>query len=315
MTIINPHIHGIASVDPAHLALRKTAARASIAVAGFLMAVKLYAFLATDSVSVLSTLMDSTFDTLASIVTFFSVMHAARAADENHRFGHGKLEALSALGQGIFVSGTAAFLFYESIGRIITPRQIETPETGIAIMVISILLTLVLVRFQTYVIRKTQSVAIAADHLHYKGDLLLNISVIAALALSGLTTWPYFDPLFGIVIAVALFRGAKNIFCDSFDILMDKELPEEDRTRITALVTSHPAAQAVHDLRTRSTGERIFIEFHLELDGEMSLHKAHDVTEEIEKILFDAYPKSEVLIHQEPAGIADHRIDNVIQST
>jgi len=219
------------------------------------------------------------------------------------------------LGQGIFVSGTAAFLFYESIGRIITPKQIETPETGIAVMILSIILTLVLVRFQTHVIRKTQSVAIAADHLHYKGDLMLNVSVIVALALSGLTTWPYFDPLFGIIIAAALFRGAKNIFQDSFDILMDKELPESDRARIMALVTAHPAAQAVHDLRTRSTGERIFIEFHLELDGSMSLDKAHDITEEIEKILFDAYPKSEVLIHQEPAGIADHRIDDVIQST
>jgi ferrous-iron efflux pump FieF len=140
----------------------------------------------------------------------------------------------------------------------------------------------------------------------------MNLSVIAALGLSLATAWPYFDPLFAGVIALVLLRGAYGIVHESFDILMDRELPHEDRERIIAIVGAHPSVVSVHDLRTRSTGERVFIEFHIELDGDMTLNRAHDITEDIERLIYEAFPKAEVLMHQEPAGIEDHRLDNQI---
>lgn len=311
MSIANPNLH----VDPKtdrDIKLRKWAAVSALSVAMILIGIKFVAFVITDSVSLLSSLMDSTFDALASIVTVFSIVHAATPADENHRFGHGKMEALSALGQAVFIFGSAAFLLFEAARRFFYPQIVKSPDAGIIVMVVSIVLTFALITFQKFVIMRTKSVAISADHLHYKGDLLMNLGVFTALALTHYTKWPYFDPLFATIIALSLLWGARNIASESFDILMDRELPQEDRDKIITLVTAHAAVQAVHDLRTRNTGERVFIEFHLELDGDMSLNKAHDITEQIEGLLYEAFPKSEVMIHQEPAGIEDHRIDNVV---
>lgn len=312
MSIANPYLQGFSKDDIKGTQLKKWAATASLSVAIILITVKLFAYLVTDSVSLLSSLMDSTFDAVASLVTILSIIHAATPADEDHRFGHGKMEALAALTQAVFIFGSAAFLFFESIHRFIEPQRVREADIGIGVMIGSIVLTGLLVVFQNYVIRKTKSVAIAADHLHYKGDLLMNLGVFAALSLSYYSRWPYFDPLFATLIAVSLLWGAKSVSLEAFDILMDKELSPEQRDKIIACIRKHPAVRSVHDLRTRSSGERIFIEFHLELDGSMSLNRAHDVTEEIEKILYDAFPKSEVLIHQEPAGIDDHRLDDKI---
>jgi ferrous-iron efflux pump FieF len=311
MSIANPYLHGILD-DKSSVSLRRWAAVASLGVGIILVAVKFAAFVMTDSVALLSSLMDSSFDAVASLITMLSIIHAATPADEEHRFGHGKLEALSALGQAVFIFGSAIFLIFESIRRCFTPMRVHDADIGIYVMVLSIVMTAVLIVFQMYVIKKTKSVAIAADHLHYKGDLLVNLSVFIALALSFYSPWPYYDPLFAGAIALGLLYGAYSITQESFDILMDKEIPNAERDRITALVTAHKGVSAIHDLRTRNTGERIFIEFHMEVDGTLTLNAAHAITEEVEKILYEAFPKSEVLIHQEPAGIDDHRLDNII---
>lgn len=310
MSIANPYLHTEHPDNANSLKLKKWATVASLSVATILISTKFFAYLLTDSVSILSSLLDSTFDAMASLVTMLSIAHAASPADENHRFGHGKIEALAALGQAIFVFGSSAFLLFASARRFIDPQPIKEVESGIIVMILSIVLTFALVAFQHYVINRTKSVAIKADHLHYKGDLLMNLSVFAALVLSQYSRWPYFDPAFAAIISLALLYGAKGISREAFDILLDKELPEETRQKIIETVQKNPKTRAIHDLRTRSTGERIFIEFHLELDGGMSLRAAHTVTEEVEKALFDAFPKSEVLIHEEPAGIDDHRLDD-----
>ncbi|MDE1151994.1 MAG: cation diffusion facilitator family transporter [Micavibrio sp.] len=310
MSIANPYLHG--ENDLKNTNLKKWASVGSMSVAGILIVVKMTAFFVTDSVSLLSSLMDSCFDAFASLMTMLSIMHAATPADEEHRFGHGKLEALSALAQAVFVFGSGAFLIFESVHRFIEPQRIKDPTIGISVMVMSIVLTFFLILFQMYVIRRTKSVAISADHMHYKGDLLMSLGVFAAMALSYYSKWPYFDPIFASIIALSLLYSAWSITRESVDILMDKEIPTADREKILQLVTAHPGVQAVHDLRTRSTGDRIFIEFHLEIDGNLTLKRAHDITEQVEKIIFDAFPKSEVIIHQEPAGIDDHRIDNII---
>lgn len=312
MSIANPYLHSKNPNDEKTVTLKKWATVASLSVATVLLTIKLIAFLVTDSVSLLSSLMDSSFDALASLVTMLSVRHAATPADEEHRFGHGKMEAVAALGQAIFIFGSALFLLFESAHRFIAPQSVKEPHIGIMVMILSIVMTGFLIIFQQYVIRKTESVAISADYLHYKGDLLMNLSVFGALALSYYSSWAYFDPLFASIIALSLLYGAKQVSAEAFDILMDKEISTTDREKIITLVTAHPAVEAVHDLRTRNTGERIFIEFHMELDGNLTLNRAHDITEEIEKVIYDSFPKSEVLIHQEPAGIDDHRLDHKI---
>lgn len=312
MSIANPHlVAGSPAVARATL-LKRWAVVVSFSAAVILVTVKFFAFLVTDSVSLLSSLMDSSFDAIASLVTMLGIIHAASPADEEHRFGHGKIEALAALGQAIFVFGSSVFLVFEAFSRFIQPHQIKEPFIGAGVMMFSTAVTAIVVAVQYYVIRKTSSVAIRADHLHYKGDLLMNISVFIAILLAYYSRWPYFDPLFALIIALVLLWGVKSITREAFDVLLDKELPVEERGHIIETVMKHPLAKAVHDLRTRSTGERVFIEFHLELDGGMTLNRAHDVTEEIEKTLYDRFPKSEVLIHQEPAGIQDHRHDDIV---
>jgi ferrous-iron efflux pump FieF len=312
MSIANPYLYGADARSASDTRLKKRVARAGVATAFILLGVKFFAFLSTNSVSVLSSLMDSAFDILASIVTLTGIIHAAAPADKDHRFGHGKIESLSALAQAVFVLGAGVFLFAESIRRFVTPQEIDKPLVGIAVMLFSIVMTAALLWFQRRVIRKTQSVAIKADQLHYKGDILMNFSVLAALGLGAVVDWPYFDPLFSLAISFRLFFGAWQIGRESFDILLDREIPDQDRDRIISVVTLHPEVTGVHDLRTRHTGDRTLISLHVEMNPEMSITRVHSVMDEIEKTVFDAFPKSEILIHPEPAGLKDHRIDDIL---
>ena len=317
MSIANPYLEENlkhkSSVSPEHAKLRRRATLFSVTVAVILIVAKLIAYVQTESVSILSSLLDSTLDAVVSLLMLFSVRAAMTPADSDHRFGHGKLEPLASLGQAFFIGASAVFLVYEALFRLAKPEAVSAPGLGVAAMVLSIVLTLFLVAYQTYVIRKTNSVAIQADSLHYKGDLLMNLGVIVALGLSYYTDFPYFDPGFAIVVAVILINSSWKIGHDSVAMLMDKELPEADREKIETLVTLHPKVFSIHDLRTRSSGVQCFIEFHLEMDGKMSLHDAHDVTEEIEMKLYEAFPTAEVIIHQEPAGIDDDRLDDRLE--
>lgn len=314
MSIANPYLNPSAPDEIRSMKLRRWAAAGSLSVAAILIITKFIAYTVTDSVSIMSSLMDSTFDAVASAVTLFSIIHAATPADEQHRFGHGKMEAMAAFGQALFIFGSAGYLLFESAHRFMQPTPVKNMPIGMAVMVLSIILTIGLVSFQRYVIRKTKSVAISADHLHYKGDLLMNLSVLAAIILSYFRQWPYFDPLFAAGISLVLLYGAKKIGAESLDILMDKELSDEDRATIEKLVRNHKDVLTIHDLRTRSTGQQVFIEFHIELDGDLTLKKSHDITEELELALYKAFPKSEILIHQEPAGIDHHRLDDQIKT-
>ncbi len=297
--------------DPATLdQLRRTATFASVGVASLLIVVKFGAYLLTGSIAILSSLVDSTVDALASIVTLLGVRQAMRPADEKHRFGHGKFEPLAALAQALFISGSAVMLAYEAINRLVRPQPVEQDLLGVATMVFAIAVTGTLVLFQRHVIRRTGSVAISADSIHYSGDLFVNLAVIAALLLTRWTGQPYFDPVFALGIAAFLLASAWRITRTSVDILMDKELPMADRQRIRAIVLAHPETRGLHDLRTRSAGDRVFIEFHLELDGHLTVDAAHDITDEVEARVAEAFPNAEVMAHQEPAGLQDDRLDH-----
>lgn len=292
--------------------LRRIATRASVTVASCLIIAKLAAFLATDSVSILSSLIDSSTDLLASLVTLVAVRQAMRPADADHRFGHGKAEALAALAQSAFIGGSALILSFEAIRRLFRPELVTDSAIGIGVMVLSIILTGALIALQRHVVQVTGSVAISADRWHYTGDLLTNTAVILALLLTAWSGIAYFDPLFGLGIAAFLLNGARRVAVEALDVLMDRELPDAERDRIIAAVMTHPEARGVHDLRTRSDGSNSFIELHLELDPRLTLAAAHDITDRIERSLCRYFPRSEVIIHQEPAGLKDERLDERI---
>ena len=293
-------------------ALRRWAAYASISCAALLIAVKLGAYLVTGSVAILSSLIDSSVDALASVVILVSVLHAQRPADLSHRYGHGKAEALAALAQAAFVTGSAVALGYQAIQRLVYPVAVKDELVGVAVMLFATVATGALVAFQRHVIARTGSIAIDADSLHYRGDLLINAAVIAGLLLAAYTGLPQLDTLFGVGIAAYLVYHAWGIGRGALDQLMDRELSGVDREKIEELVMAHPETRGMHDLRTRSAGNTVFIELHLEMDRTLTLDQAHDITDQVELILTDAFPKAEVIVHQEPEGLEDARLDQRI---
>ncbi len=282
--------------------LMRLATYASMTVAIVLILTKTVAWVMTDSVSLMATLIDSCLDALASLVNLIAVRHALTPADKQHRFGHGKAEALAGLGQATFITGSSLFLILEAISHLLHPQPIMAMGVGIAVMIISIAATVGLLIFQKYVISKTGSTAIKADHLHYKTDLLVNGSVIVALLLAWYG-WPGFDAVFALGIAAYILYSAWEIASESFDLLMDRELPAEDRERIKAIARNHPQTRGMHDLRTRKSGTTVFIQLHLELDDQLTLIQAHAIADDVEERIRASYPDAEVIIHEDPASL------------
>lgn len=280
--------------------LMRLATYASVSVATTLILVKAGAWWMTDSVSLLSSLVDSLLDAGASLLNLLAVRHSLTPADEDHRFGHGKAESLSALGQAAFITGSGVFLAWEAIHRLVSPQEVQHGLIGIVVMVVSILLTLGLVRFQLHVLRRTRSAAIGADSLHYQGDLLMNAGVIVALVLSAELGLFIADPIIGFLIAAYILYNAWGILRSSINELMDRELPEEDRLTIARLALAHREVCAIHDLRTRSSGRDHFIQLHVEMDGQLPLVQAHDIADAVEAEIRAAFPDAEVLVHQDP---------------
>ncbi len=291
--------------DPEAARLMRRAAYAAVAVAGVLILAKLVAWTLTGSVAMLSTLIDSMLDALASGVNLFAVHHATQPADREHRFGHGKAEAIAGLGQAAFVTGSAVFLLFAAGHRLFDPVPIGSGTVGIAVMLFSIAMTVGLVTYQRKVIRRTGSVAISADSLHYLGDVLVNVGVIVSLLLAAGLGLALADPIFGIAIALYILSNAWVIAREALDILMDRELDDEDRQRIVDIARSHPEVLALHDLRSRRSGTRAFIQVHLEMDGALSLYRAHAIADQVEAEILEAFPNAEVIIHQDPAGIPE----------
>ena len=285
--------------------LMRWATYASTATAALLIAVKLAAWGATGSMALLSTLIDSVLDLAASALNLMAVHHALQPADNEHRFGHGKAEALAGLGQAAFIAGSGGLLLIEAGGRVVSPEPITHGEWGIGVMVFSILATMALVAFQRHVIARTGSLAISADSLHYAGDVLINLSVIVSLLLAMGPGWIVADPLFAMGIAGWLLVNAWTIMRGSLDTLMDHELPEADRERIRAIARAHPGVLSFHDLRTRTSGRQGFIQIHLELPGELPLVQAHGIADDVERAIQAEFPNFEVIIHEDPSGLRE----------
>ncbi len=294
--------------------LTRGAAFASIALALFLAVLKGWAVWRTGSTAMLGSLADTALDLVASISTLAGVWVAAMPADEDHRFGHGKAEALAAMTQVILIVLSAGGIAFRAITVLIEGGRTEAAEQGILVSVIAIGATFALLAWQRHVIRRTGSLAIRTDNVHYQSDLLLNLAVIAALVFDQYLGFGQADPLFGLAIAAWLLWGAWRASREAIDNLMDREWPEEKRLRFVERAATHPELSKLHDLRTRTSGNRDFAQFHVDLPPAMTVAEAHEVIERVEKDLCAAFPDLELLIHIDPEGHVDEPGNRLVET-
>ena len=279
--------------------LLRLATRASLAVACILVVSKAIAWWLSDSVSLLAGLTDSALDAVASLLNLLAVHYALRPADDDHRFGHGKAEALAGMAQALFIGASAVLIGVQAVSRLQSPQPLGDTAAGIGVMLLSLVLTVALLALQRKVIKATGSTAVRADSLHYRSDLLLNGSILLALLLAGYG-WPQLDALFGLGIALYILWSAVQIARESTAILMDRELPGDVAEQMLALVTAIPGVLGAHDLRTRVSGSYWFVQLHLELPGTLSLHDAHALCVQASAVIRERYPQADVMVHADP---------------
>jgi len=296
------------TVPQHHARLMRLATFAALATALSLALAKAIAWWLSGSVSLLAGLTDSLLDGAASLLNLLAVHYALRPADDDHRYGHGKAEALAGLGQALFIGASALLVGVHAIDRLQEPRPIAATSLGIGVMLLSLLMTIALLLFQRHVVRLTGSTAIRADSLHYRSDLLLNSSILLALLLARYG-WPQMDALFGMGIALYIFWSATQIVREAAAVLMDQELDPLISARMHALACAVPGVLGAHDLRTRISGTRWFVQLHLELPGELSLAHAHALCEQVEAAIHAEYPRAEVLVHADPCQAKASRQD------
>ena len=294
--------------------LTRSAAFASIGMAVFLAALKLWAVWRTGSTAMLGSLADTTLDLVASVATLIGVWVAAQPADESHRFGHGKAEALAAMFQVILIVLSAGAIAFRAVLRLAEGVRTQAAAEGIGVSAIAILATLALLAWQRHVIRQTGSVAIRADNVHYQSDLLLNLAVIAALAIDQYLGFAEADPLFGLGIAAWLLWGAWRASTEAVEQLMDREWPEEKRLRFVECAARHPELSKLHDLLTRTSGNRDFAQFHVNMPAAMSVAEAHAIIERVEQDLCREFPDLELLIHIDPEGHVDEPGNRLVEA-
>ncbi|MGN2623042.1 divalent metal cation transporter FieF [Stutzerimonas balearica] len=290
------------SVSAEHARLLRRASGAALAVALFLALSKAVAWWLSGSVSLLAGLTDSLLDGAASLINLLAVHYSLRPADDDHRYGHGKAEALAGLGQAAFIGVSALLVGAQGVDRLLHPQPLGAPLVGIVVIIVSLLLTAALLAYQRHVVRLTGSTAIRADSLHYRSDLLLNLSILVALVLASYG-WARLDAVFGIAIAFYILWSAASILREAAAVLMDTELSPEIGEDMQRLARNVPGVLGCHDLRTRISGTRWFVQLHLELPGELSLSRAHALCDEVEAAIKAHYPRAEVLVHADPQEV------------
>lgn len=273
---------------------------ASVGVAIVLVVIKGAAAHTSGSNAVLASLADSGLDLIASFVTLLSVRFAQTAPDEEHRFGHGKAEALAGVFQAGLVAVSCALICASSIDRLLNPKPLAVEGVAISVMIVSILLTAALVTFQTWAVKQTKSIATKGDRAHYMSDLLSNLVALIGIYVAGTFGWHQADALAGLFIAIWLSVGAWHIASEAASHLLDKEAPDATRERIRLLVADSAEKLEIHDLRTRISGPWLHIQFHLDLPSEMALVEAHKILVAAENRIRTEFPDADIIIHPDP---------------
>lgn len=293
--------------------LTRAASMISLCVALILVGVKFWGWYATGSISLLTSAADGFVDVLASLVTLIGVRYAIRPADRGHRYGHGKAEAVAAFVQALLLAGVGIILGIKSAERAFNPEPLEQLGLGIWVIIISSFAAMGLVMMQGYVVKRTGSTAIAADRAHYVTDVAVNIAVLCALVLHKLFGWVRADALGAIAISIYMLWNARGMALNALTQLLDRELSTRDRERIRDAVLSCEGVQGVHDIRTRNGGDRVFVEFHVEVEGSLSVDIGHDIGDAAEAAVRRIFQAADVTAHLEPAGIVDERLDDLIK--
>jgi ferrous-iron efflux pump FieF len=296
--------------------LRQFASQVSLVVAVILVGVKLTAWVMTGSVALLASAVDALVDAGASLVTYFGVRYAIRPPDRDHRFGHGKGEAIAGFTQSTFLAGAAAVLAFQSLERLFFPHPTASLDIGAWVIAGSLVAATALVAMQTWVVKKTGSTAIAADRAHYMTDIAVNAGVLVALGVTRFTGWERADPIFAFAISGYMLWNAHNIAKEVLTQLLDQELPVKDRRQIEDIVRGCAGVRDIHDLRTRHAGDRVFVEFHLEVDEQLTVKQGHAIGDLVETAVINLLPGVvEVTAHLEPFGINDERLDDRVNET
>ncbi len=290
--------------------LNVSAGAAAIAVALILVAAKSWAWAATGALSVAASLVDSALDLVVSIANLAAILYAAKPADEDHRFGHHAIEDIAALAQAVLVALAGAALGWRGIERLLAPQPLEAEAAGIAVMVFSIALTGGLVWWQRRVARQTGSRVVEAESLHYLSDFLTAGAGIVALAASALFGLVVVDSLVSLAAAAVLLRGAWQIGGGAVAALMDSQAPATVERRIAGIVGEFPEIRGFHDLKTRVSGARTFVQIHIELDGDQTLDEAHAIGARLRRRILAEVPRSEVIVHKDPAGRGADRFND-----
>lgn len=287
--------------------LIKSASYSALVTTALVLCFKAYGWLMTDSQSILSSLVDSMLDISSSFINLIAVYVALQPPDYNHRFGHEKFQDLAIFSQSIFFIASSLFTITSASRAIFYGSELSNSELGLNAMYISAIITFVLVCYQSYVLSKTNSQIVSVDRLHYVSDFLTNIAVIISIHLS--TKYWLVDPLAGIGISLYVIYAAWNLFRKSIRNLADEEFSDEDRQKILAVLSEykHKYAQikGVHELKTRCAANKVFIQFHLEMEGAMILYDAHAISDEIMGALKLVFPGAEVIIHEDPVRDAE----------
>ena len=282
----------------------KASSIVTMVMVSLMIASKAWAWLASGSASMLGSLTDSLMDITATLMSFLVLSYALRPADDDHRFGHGKAEALAGLGQAAFIAGSGCLLMFHGIERLINPVELSHSLLGVWVSIFAIACTLVIVFVQNKVVKHTESIAIKADSVHYKGDLILNAAVLLAILLAYYGVL-YADPLFAIGVAGYLLYNSWDIATESASHLMDKELPDEEKQSIFEIARNHNDVYGVHGIRTRQGGKVKFIQLHLELDDNLPLIRAHKVADEVELMITQQFESEvDILIHLDPLSLS-----------
>ena len=292
--------------------LKRAAASASVMLSGGLCLLKIFGAFYTGSLAILSSLIDSLADVFASSISFVAIRFSTRPASQEHRYGYGRAESISALVQSAFIAGSGLFVMYDGLVRLLDPKPLEKAELGIIIMAISLATTVALIVFQKYVARKTASPAIAADSAHYTVDVLTNASIILSLIVVKLFNMSWFDILTAFAISAYLIYNAYKIAAEAVAALTDRELSEEVRKQVIDIVMNSEGVKGYHDFRSRDLGGAYFFEIHLELDGSLTLDKTHELTDKAEEKIKETFPNAQVIIHQDPYGLHENRLDYTI---
>ena len=292
--------------------LKRAAASASVMLSGGLCLLKIFGAFYTGSLAILSSLIDSLADVFASSISFVAIRFSTRPASQEHRYGYGRAESISALVQSAFIAGSGLFVMYDGLVRLLDPKPLEKAELGIIIMAISLATTVALIVFQKYVARKTASPAIAADSAHYTVDVLTNASIILSLIVVKLFNIDWFDLLTAFAISAYLIYNAYKIAAEAVAALTDRELSEEVRKQVIDIVMNSEGVKGYHDFRSRDLGGAYFFEIHLELDGSLTLDKTHELTDKAEEKIKETFPNAQVIIHQDPYGLHENRLDYTI---